>query len=245
MPSMALDVHVARSGFYRLLSAAFLYPNPDLWDFLRTGVPAARDLLAHLPVESPAALEAPLAAWVRSLQDLSLDGLEAEYIRTFTHGTPLEYPPYETQYGNTQVFYQSQRLADIAGFYRAFGLEVSTTAKERLDHISVELEFMAFLTYKEAYARTHDGDVAGELCRRAQQNFMTHHLGRFGPLFARRLRRKAGAGYYGAPAELLERFLEAEFAYLGVRPLVFEASDIGMPDWEPEGADFTGLEPED
>ncbi|GBC85354.1 Selenate reductase assembly chaperone protein [bacterium HR11] len=238
------DANVARSGFYRLLSAAFLYPNAELWDFLRTGVPAARELLADLPAENRADLEFLLQAWDRSLRALTLDDLEAEYIRTFTHVTPVEYPPYETQYGHTQVFYQSQQLADIAGFYRAFGLDVSTGAKERLDHISVELEFMAFLAYKEAYARAHDGDAAGEICRRAQQSFMTHHLGRFGPLFARRLRQKAGDGYYGAPAELLERFLEAEFAYLGVRPLVFEASDIVTPDWLPEGAGFTGLEAE-
>jgi len=244
MGSTTLDVNVARSGFYRLLSAAFLYPNAELWAFLRTGVPAARELLACLPVESRASLEAALHAWERSLQGLSPADLEAEYIRTFTHVTPVEYPPYETQYGHTQVFYQSQQLADIAGFYRAFGLDVSTEAKERLDHISVELEFMAFLAYKEAYARAHDGDAAGEVCRRAQQSFMTHHLGRFGPLFARRLRQKAGDAYYGAPAEFLARFLETEFAYLQVRPPALEDSDIVTPDWLPEGASFTGLEPE-
>ncbi len=244
MPSTTRDANVARSGFYRLLSAAFLYPNAELWDFLRTGVPAARELLADLPVGNRVDLESLLQAWDRSLRALTLDDWEAEYIRTFTHAMPVEYPPYETQYGHAQVFYQSQQLADIAGFYRAFGLEVSTAAKERLDHVSVELEFMAFLAYKEAYARAHDGAAAGEICRRAQQSFMTHHLGRFGPLFARLLRRKVGDGYYGAPAELLERFLEAEFAYLEVRPLVFEASDIVTPDWLPEGAGFTGLEAE-
>jgi DMSO reductase family type II enzyme chaperone len=244
MTLTTLDGNVARSGFYRLLSAAFLYPDRELWDFLRVGVPAARELVAVLPFENRADLEAPLRTWDRSLQGLSLEDLEAEYVRTFTHLTPLECPPYETQYGHLQVFYQSQQLADIAGFYRAFGLDVSGRVKERLDHISVELEFMGFLAYKEAYARAHDGDAAGEICRQAQQSFLNHHLGRFGPLFARLLRRKAGDGYYGAPAELLERFLAAESAYLRVRPQVFEASDIETPEWEPEGAGFTGLEPE-
>ena len=48
-------------------------------------------------------------------------------------------------------------MGDIAGFYKAFGVELSKDIHERLDHLSVEFEFMHFLAYKESYSRCHDG----------------------------------------------------------------------------------------
>ncbi|MDR4472503.1 MAG: molecular chaperone TorD family protein [Nitrospira sp.] len=35
-------------------------------------------------------------------------------------------------------------MGDIAGFYKAFGVELSKDVHERLDHLSVELEIHAF-----------------------------------------------------------------------------------------------------
>ncbi len=60
--------------------------------------------------------------------------------------------PYETEYTTPDALYKAHQLADIAGFYRAFGLEMSTENRERPDHLAAELEFMHFLALKEAQA---------------------------------------------------------------------------------------------
>ena len=39
-------------------------------------------------------------------------------------------------------------MGDIAGFYSAFGVQLSQDIHERLDHLSVELEFLHFLATK-------------------------------------------------------------------------------------------------
>src|SRR5262249_3835122 len=83
----------------------------------------------------------------------SADGLETEYQRVFGLVLARECPPYETEYhSSAEPFFRSQQLADIAGFYRAFGLETSQAEPERLDHLALELEFLAVLLLKKRLA---------------------------------------------------------------------------------------------
>jgi len=116
-------------------------------------------------------------------------------------------PPYETEYcRSTLTFYRTQQLADIAGFYLAFGLEPNRDDPERQDHISVELEFMARLIQKELAAA---GPGQAEICRDAQQKFLADHLAWWAPAFARLLR-SASDGLYGALGAVLAAFIAGE-----------------------------------
>lgn len=199
MDEQAISVPLARSRVYRFLSTAFLYPDEETLPSLRKGLDE-------------------LEAFASSLVGLSLVNLQAEYRRIFGHVISQECPPYEAQYGSSHVFQQAQILGDIAGFYRAFGLEVSDQAKDRLDHIAVELEFMYFLAYKEAYALVHHGEEAASSCREAQRKFFQEHLGRWAPLFFQLLGKKAQEGFYRKLASFAEAFLDEERKHLGVTP---------------------------
>ena len=69
--------------------------------------------------------------------------------------------------------FQPHRLADLAAFYRAFGLEIGERPEiERQDHLCIELEFMCVLTAKKPPPhRTFQLDLELlETCRTAQQN---------------------------------------------------------------------------
>lgn len=144
-------------------------------------------------------------------------------------------PPYETEYcHSTLTFYRSQQLADIAGFYRAFGLEQSRDEPERQDHVAVELEFMAHLIEKELFASGQPElqEKAG-LCREAQRKFFEAHLAWWAPAFTQLMARGAPDGLFPAIAEALASFIACERNILGVQPAGALAEP--KPELEPAG----------
>ncbi len=204
------EVSLRRSQIYAFLAAAFLYPQENWTEDL----PVVTDLARGLEVEP---MPVPPA---RSLEDL-----QAEHRRTFGLTGSL---CYETEYGAPNEYFQAHQLADLAGFYRAFGFQVGGTVRERPDHIATELEFMHLLALKAALAAQRDERDHLQVCLDAQRKFLGEHLGRWVPLFARALAtqvRAVSAGgsldpaqaVYPALGEFAARFVTADAARLGVQ----------------------------
>lgn len=231
MNEEAVKRAVARSHIFRFLSHLFLYPEEKTL----AGLNWEEGEEAVAILGNPNGLKEAFESLRSSLKE-PVD-IQSEYVRIFGHTLGDICPPYETQNGGTHIFQQAQDLGDIAGFYRAFGLEVSDQTKERLDHISIELEFMAFLAYKRAYALASDEKENAEVCREAQRKFMNDHLGRWAPDFTRRLEFEAKDGFYERLAVLTERFLTFEVEAFGVQPLKVE--ELAPIPFEPEGGCFS------
>ncbi|OGA53732.1 MAG: hypothetical protein A3F74_04915 [Betaproteobacteria bacterium RIFCSPLOWO2_12_FULL_62_58] len=218
----------ARSQAYSFLALAFSYPDDaqpvslkEQYDLL----PGSLEMLADPP--SKKAVDA-LRPAITALTAASLgDG----YTRCFGHAMSKDCPPYEAEYGQAHIFQKTHTLADIAGFYRAFGLDLAADSHERVDHISVELEFMHFLCLKEVYALANKHpDEQLALCREAQSKFLRDHVCRWAFGFARRLCAKAGDTLYQELGQLLAVFLEAELRALGLKP-----TEVAGPDMVEEG----------
>ena len=157
----------------------------------------------------------------------SREDLERDHVRVFGLVVSKECPPYEVQYcPQTFSVYRSQQLADIAGFYRAFGVEVGRDAPERVDHLACELEFQAWLVAKQRHALSRSGEEWIEraaLCREAQATFVEEHLAWWIPAFARALARRSESldpvpRMHLALARALASFVPLERAALGVAP---------------------------
>ncbi len=210
---------VARACVYQLLSQALIYPDDDVVAaMVETDLPQAREATAFLPVD----LDPELAAFGDQMTDISASELKSLHGHVFSHVVAADCPPCEAFYTAKEIFQETSELADIAGFYKAFGLTLAEN--ERVDHISVELEFMHFLTYKEAYAQTHHDPAKARFCRDTQRKFIRDHLGRWAVHFARLLDQKADGGYYSCLASLLEKFVSSEVTFLRVNPEVTLAS---------------------
>src|SRR3989304_1728199 len=201
---------IARAKVYRFLAEAFLYPT-EVWP---EDLPLLADILEVVGLSE--SLPKPAG-------DFHLEALQAEHRHTFgTSGSLV----YETECGLPNEFQQSQELADIAGFYSAFGLVLGGAVRERPDHIAVELEFMHVLALKEALALERGLAVQAEICVEAQRAFLRAPLAGWIGLRAEALAR-LGAAVPGAPgpeslyprmARLAHRFVLAAAERLGGVP---------------------------
>lgn len=94
-------------------------------------------------------------------------------------------PPYEAEYCPSKDANQrAARMADVAGFYHAFGFALTREFPERPDHVALEVEFIALLHEKFLLAQ-HDDQR--KCCEDARDHFFTDHILRWVPSFAQRL----------------------------------------------------------
>jgi len=222
-----------RSLMYRFLSVAWRPPAEGFAAATQDGAWRAAQQAAQAAGEKAAAA---VEAAREACANLTPDALTDDYHRVFGHQVGLDCPLYEALYAPGDVFGQAHCLADIAAFYRAFGLDVGEEVRERPDHLSLELEFMHALEYREAYARSHHGPAEVALLVDAQRAFLRDHLARWAPAFSRLVARKA-SGPYGALAALLSEWVAAETRALDVGPVDdLELTPADAPG--PEGAQF-------
>jgi DMSO reductase family type II enzyme chaperone len=218
----ARAIALARSHLYRFFSLALSYPDEGWQALWRQGIAERARHSARLLSRQQAdggGLAAALEALFRGGAVAPGDDLQAAYRRLFGHTLAADCALYELLYRGGDIFQQAHALADIAGWYRAFGLAIAPEAKERVDHIGVELEFMYVLTHKEAHALARGATDRAQLCVETQIGFLLEHLGRWGPLFARRLRQQAPPGFYAALAAALEAFFALELQRFGLSPV--------------------------
>ena len=207
--SDALRRALSRAAIYRVLATAFTYPHRGHADDIARATAAALG-------GAPATVRSTLAELARRLDAHEADALAEQYVALFDR--PVAGPPYEGAYGTPQMSGKAMHLADIAGFYAAFGMMASGRQPDADDHIGAELEFMGALVWKEAWARAHRNTDHAAIARDAQRTFLEEHLGRWGDAFAARVLDAAPAGLYGTAARLLRLWLLDECTRLAVAP---------------------------
>ncbi len=225
--TLEADLALARSLVYRLLSQAFAYPTPEAVEGLRDqDLPLAVSFADVLPEPVRATLEGAAAAYAAA----DPGELEAAYRDLFSHVHSADCPMYETDFTARDVWRQANELADLAGFYRAFGVEQRA---ERPDHVSAELEFLHVVSYKAAWAMAMDEEDHVEVCTAAERAFLRDHALRWLPGFAARVEALAVGETYLSVAQLATAFLrsEAEVHHLEVPADLEPAAE---PPAEPE-----------
>jgi TorA maturation chaperone TorD len=241
-------ISLARQALYRFASLSLLDPKCGSWEQLcllkddRLLFEAAAFIR-----ELPGAAPCNLSRGDRRLADLdpgpvlarlpqSREELNRHFEDTFGLLVSNACPPHETEYINGKLSFQrSNALADVSGFYAAFGVTTSRQYPERPDHIVQELEFMAVLIGLTRHAEQAEFSLLAQrvsVCRRAQERFLREHLGWWAPAFALLLSREAAGGYYAATADFLAALMTAERTLFDLPPVTPAAAptNIEPPD---------------
>ena len=222
----------ARRTLYRFAALTLADSRCGSWDQLSLASTAKLVSEAAAVIrDEPAARAHTLGLGERPLADLdpaivlaklpaTAEAANAAYEQTFGLLVSSNCPPYETEYIDSKfAFQRSHALADIAGFYRAFGLEPSALRPERQDHLALELEFMASLLGLEQAAAEGDHPDRMErraVCADAGHSFLEKHLISWVPTFAHLLSRQGPGGFYDAVSRYLAALVAAERAMAGL-----------------------------
>ncbi|RLI25816.1 MAG: hypothetical protein DRO52_03490 [Candidatus Hecatellales archaeon] len=140
--------------------------------------------------------------------------LKVEYTRLFVTAYPtVPCPPYESVYRSRERLTMRESTLQVLSFYRRFGLSLSEGFKEPPDHLAAELEFMHFLTGKEAEAwkRRQNREVVEVL--RAEVEFASKHLAPWLPALQACVEEKGEIDFYKIVIRLSRGFVEADLDF--------------------------------
>lgn len=220
--SHLIDLHIDRSRVYRAL--AQIFAAPDAFRFRALQERDLRELcdaLSHLGVDVEILERA--RGLERLVRDMSFADFELVYYTTLDVSGKSYCPPTETTHTSDTPGHGLTRnveLADIAGFYRAFGVDLNEQT-ERVDCIAAELEFLQLVAAKQAIAleaQHLQGDAsAGEqvaICQDAAIAFLKDHLTRWAGRFATGLEAADAALILVTTASLVRDFAQFDLIWL-------------------------------
>lgn len=206
-----------RAAAIKLVALGFTYPAEGYMAAVRQAFAQAAAGSAGPESEISASFSGAREAWLTADEG----ELQLEFTRLFLGNAPC--PPHETSYGDgRRIAGHGVELADISGFYEAFGFTLSTTNPDLPDYLCTELEFYSLLLLKQAYA-LHAGKAKHEeVTASAARAFLEQHLGRWTGTFVGGLAEHQAASAYLSLGRLLADLIETECRHQGVSPVPLE-----------------------
>jgi TorA maturation chaperone TorD len=211
MSMQMLDGLAVRAAIYELLAVGYGYPDAAQRERVRE---LAAALEPWVELIHPSWTERMIALRM-SIAAASVEELEAEFNRLFSGA--MECAPYESSF-EFDIFRKQAGLADLAGFYRAFGFELGEASRWQTDHIGVQLEFGSIVLQRTAEAVDADLQEQAAICVDALRKFLDDHLGRWFAAFSGDVAAQTRLPYYRTLAELTAEWLELELQALDLKP---------------------------
>ena len=175
-------------------AAGWMFASLALQPPSESNVVTMRSLLPTLPPaireEATAIVGLPLSDW------------EPEF---FSVLGPAGCPACESSYERAAMAARGPLIADVAAFYKAFAYQPETL-REVPDHIAVEIDFLAFMAMKIAFARYEHRDDEADLTIEAYEKFERTHLGAWARALCEKLI-ATGSAHYQTAAHLLESLI--------------------------------------
>ena len=190
-----------RSVIYRLLALSFTYPDNTFINLIQSGALAREMNNATIYLGEDQIELLNLTSSLETFSGISLVSLQGEYSNLFETGVS-RISPREYAYRWKDACHISQSNSDLQQAlqrqYNSFGVHCDHGSE---DHISVELEYMAFLCDQESSNWSHGFSKAARDIRSQERAFVDDHLSRWLPEFCYRIRKQAPQSFYSYIAQ--------------------------------------------
>lgn len=194
----------ARSLMYLLLRDALEFPDENVFDRITSNSfwNEIMEVKSILPYHFPFTDEI-------FTEKISFEEFQSDYINAFEVGPGG--PPCPLYEG---LYYPDRRkvMEELVRFYEHFSLTVNQSTHELPDHITVELEFMHYLTFMQVDAIKNERNPSAYL--KAQKDFLERHLMRWIPKLKERTARVTLPSFYIHIISFLNEFIHIEHKYL-------------------------------
>jgi DMSO reductase family type II enzyme chaperone len=200
-----------RSSLYKLLREAFSFPTPEFHEFARSGqfAEAFKSVLNASPLASHGLDGTAFFDGLGKFES-DFDSFQAEYIRLFDVG--VAGPPCPIFAGEYRSSSRMKIMEDLVRCYEYFGLSLSRDKFELPDHVTVQLEFMHYLAFREAHAVQIK--ATPEDYRRAQRDFLERQLATWLPFLRQRVGAENPLPFFQAIACVADELVRADLHYL-------------------------------
>jgi TorA maturation chaperone TorD len=208
---------IVRSRIYGLLAAGFREMTQGHFHELSSHYVSDWRLSVEYLANGEELFGSHIDALAKALAGASFDGMYQEYSRLFLPAGNMAVSPYEMELMKDTPQHSmtiQAELADVAGFYNAFGLDTASGSPERVDNIATELEFMHVMALKEAVASDEDSQDHLEIVFQAEQKFVRDHLGRWITRLNDGIKNNGSSVFYSALGEMLCVWMELDSAFL-------------------------------
>ena len=200
------DETTARSGVYQVLGTMFSLPGEDAYQAAADGkwperLRGAAQLLAF-------DFDFGVSALSRSITP---EEYQAEYLRLFEVGDGTQGPPAPAFGGAYGGGDRRKQMEEVVRFFEYFGLKASPADPRSPDHLATELEFMQYLTFKQAASTSPRLSAS---FRRAQEDFINRQLSTWLGEFARRVEAADALPIWTWAARTVADFVTADDQYL-------------------------------
>lgn len=203
-----------RSTLYGAMSALFSDPESEKFAMLLTPniqgcILDACFQLEELENFEETSISKSFQMLIAKLDVSKKENIRNEFVNVFGHTLAKQIAPYALEHlKNSDVFFRTQKLADLNGFYKAFGMEVESI--ERADHISTQTEFLSYLLLKERLAERDGLMEEMGVCQNAFEEFQKDHFLDWAGMFAENLSDKIESDFYNLGGKFLNTFIEGE-----------------------------------
>jgi len=196
----AFDPALARAEGFGTLAECYYPPGRGLKDLA--------DDLAHclVPIcpQTEHCIEA-MQAEVRREEEPTR--WSVDFARLFVGPFGVLAPPYGSVYLDGETRVMGDSTIHVLDQYREMNLDISEDFHEAPDHVAAELEFMHFLSFKEAEAAAR-GDMQGvHLYSWKQKEFLGRHLGAWVCEFTDRIKAHAETDFYRSLSDCTRAFV--------------------------------------